>query len=361
MFVQPAPAVAAQRSAASLFEQRRSLVCGHRRVRSVRQPSRVFEPELAASAETQTPAQSTSFKDAALAALVKGVLNIEPLASLLKKQARKTITKRAEKMGLDWTRRVEELKAEDLEGYMARVENKGLKIPEYYKVDFHTYPSGNLSWEAATEIEVSSVAVHASIYPDLPMEEGDKALRGSYSAKLRELVPGEPARVLDVGCSTGLSTLELEELYPGAAVTGIDLSPYFLAVARLRADQRGSKTEFVHAAAEATGLADGSVDLASICLVTHELPQAPTRQMLREMHRVVRPGGYLAMMDQDPHSEVFRRMAPALKTLFRSTEPYLEEYQALDMPQALREAGFEAVTVASNSPRHRTIVARKPL
>ncbi len=39
---------------------------------------------------------------------------------------------------------------------------------------------------------------------------------------------------MDVGCSVGVNTRWLAQEFPGASVVGLDLSPYFLAVAELR-------------------------------------------------------------------------------------------------------------------------------
>ena len=47
----------------------------------------------------------------------------------------------------------------------------------------------------------------------------------------------EPREVLDLGCSVGLSSRWLAAEWPQAQVTGLDLSPYFLAVAELRERQ----------------------------------------------------------------------------------------------------------------------------
>jgi ubiquinone/menaquinone biosynthesis C-methylase UbiE len=61
-------------------------------------------------------------------------------------------------------------------------------------------------------------------------------------------------------------------------VTGLDLSPYFLAVAELRERQAGGgggarqRVRYMHADMEHSGLPDGSFDLVSIQFVTHELP-----------------------------------------------------------------------------------------
>lgn len=43
---------------------------------------------------------------------------------------------------------------------------------------------------------------------------------------------------VDLGCSTGLSTLELHAAFPEAQITALDLSPYFIAVANHDQQQR---------------------------------------------------------------------------------------------------------------------------
>jgi hypothetical protein len=51
-------------------------------------------------------------------------------------------------------------------------------------------------------------------------------------------------------------------------------------------------------------------------------------------------------------------MPPYILTLLKSTEPYLDEYFALDISQAFYDAGFERPTITCNTPRHRTVIAR---
>jgi ubiquinone/menaquinone biosynthesis C-methylase UbiE len=127
-----------------------------------------------------------------------------------------------------------------------------------------------------------------------------------------------------------MSTFALQEIYPQAKITGLDLSPYFLAVAR-NSHKCNATINWVHAAAESTGLADASFDLISIFLVCHELPQSATKEIFVEMKRLLRPGGYLTIMDMNPNSEVYKKMPPYILTLLKSTEPYLDEYFTLDI------------------------------
>jgi len=61
------------------------------------------------------------------------------------------------------------------------------------------------------------------------------------------------------------------------------------------------------------------------------------------------------MVDQDPGSSVLQRLPAPVATLLKSTEPFIEEYFALDMPAALQEAGFRNPSIRPCDPRHRVI------
>jgi ubiquinone/menaquinone biosynthesis C-methylase UbiE len=289
--------------------------------------------------------------------LVNGVLAIKPLANLAKHRARQMMIKRAEKMGVPWTQEVEQLQSRSWTNDLARVENPQLSYPDYYLTSFHAYETGNMSWQAAFEVEPAAYAVHAKIWQGAGVQ-GDFKLRQSYHHILNNQIPHPPQDILDMGCSVGMSTFALQEIYPQAKITGLDLSPYFLAVAEYRSQQRHSNINWIHAPAETTGLPDASFDLVSIFLVCHELPQSPTKQIFKEARRLLRPGGYLGIMDMNPKSEAFVKMPPYILTLLKSTEPYLDEYFNLDIEQALVEAGFQTPTITANSPRHRTVIAQ---
>lgn len=61
--------------------------------------------------------------------------------------------------------------------------------------------------------------------------------------QLLQDMPGAPQpaavqNVVDVGCAAGVSSQALRELFPAAHVTGIDLSPYMIAVGRYHQEQR---------------------------------------------------------------------------------------------------------------------------
>ncbi len=321
----------------------------------------------------------------AMSSLVNGVLSVEPLARLAKYQARKMMINRAETLGVYWRDEVNALRSRrpesldgtvqtneqlneihpDWEAERAAIANPDTTYPSYYANKFHAYDEGNLGWLPAMEEGVAARAVHARIWPKEDERsgiQGDNSLRASYHQVLRELLPTLPNHVIDLGCGTGLSSFALQKTFPVAQITGVDLSSHFLTVAQYQAASQPAKhpnIRWVHAAAEATGLPAGSADLVSACLVFHELPTTAAQQIIAEAYRLVRPGGHFAIMDMNPQSETFTKMQPYVLTLFKSTEPFLDQYLASDIAKQLKETGFSTLSVVCNTPRHRTIVACK--
>jgi len=303
--------------------------------------------------------------------VVNAILAIKPLANLAKHQARQMMIKRANSIGVPWLEEVAALKVRDWSQDLAAVQNPNLTYPDYYVTSFHAYEEGNLGWEPALEVEVAAHAVHARIWQEAGAE-GDLWLRQSYHDALKPQLSHPPKDIVDLGCSVGMSTFALQSAFPNATVTGIDLSPYFLAIAKYRTEMRtagnGTRLQgttandapptWIHAPAEATGLPSQSYDLVSACLLFHELPQSAAIAVFQEARRLLKPGGTFAFMDMNPQSQIYATMPPYVLTLLKSTEPYLDQYFALDVVAALVEAGFETPTITPNSPRHRTVVAK---
>ena len=312
--------------------------------------------------------------DAVAKTLINGVLSVKPLAEFAKNRARTMMIKRAESIGVCWRDQVKQLRArgssQDFnpvwEEELAAIANNQLAYPDYYLTSFHAYEEGNLGWLPAMEVESAARAVHARLWPEGDAR-GDIRLRQSYHRVLKEKLPSDPETIIDLGCSVGLDTFSLQATYSEAEITGVDLSPYFLAVARYRQSQRCAESnvarksliQWLHAPAEATGLPSESADLVSACLIFHELPQSAAIAVLKEAARLVKPGGHFALMDVNPKSEVYATMPPYILTLLKSTEPYLDEYFGLDVEQALRDAGFKPPAITFNTVRHRTFVAQK--
>lgn len=159
------------------------------------------------------------------------------------------------------------------------------------------------------------------------------------------------AKVLDVGCGPGTITAGLADRVPRGQVTGIDAAPEILGQARAAAGER-QNLDFATADVYALGYPDDSFDLVHAHQVLQHLGD-PVRA-LREMRRVTRPGGIVAVRDADYGGMTWY---PALPVL----DEWRQLYQRVargnggepDAGRRLhawaREAGFTDVTCSSST------------
>jgi ubiquinone/menaquinone biosynthesis C-methylase UbiE len=104
--------------------------------------------------------------------------------------------------------------------------------------------------------------------------------------------------LLDVGCGPGTITADLAAIVAPGGVTAIDVSTDVLDAARNVAAERGlTNVEFTVADVNALRFADGTFDVVHAHQVLQHL--ADPVAALREMRRVCRPGGVIAVRDVD--------------------------------------------------------------
>jgi len=101
------------------------------------------------------------------------------------------------------------------------------------------------------------------------------------------------AEVLEVAPGPGYLALELTKL--GYAVTGLDVSRTFVAIAGANAARAGAAAHFLHGDAAHMPFADASFDYC-LCRAAFKNFRDP-EAALQEMHRVLRPGGAAVVID----------------------------------------------------------------
>lgn len=117
----------------------------------------------------------------------------------------------------------------------------------------------------------------------------------SASLAAAELQPGES--LADIGCGTGELAMMAERLGEGRQAIGLDATPGMIAQARLRAAAIGSRARFEIGIAETLPMATGSLHAITSSFFFHHLPSPVKREALREMWRVLAPGGRLVIAD----------------------------------------------------------------
>jgi ubiquinone/menaquinone biosynthesis C-methylase UbiE len=130
-------------------------------------------------------------------------------------------------------------------------------------------------------------------------------------------------------------------------VTGIDLSPYLTAEAERVAAHEGlgDRVEFRVGDSQRLGLPDQSFDAAVAHTLVSHVPDPLA--VLKELRRVVRPGGLIGIFDGDYASLTFGSSDPAQgkaddETIINAivTNPRVMR----QMPQLLRDAGLDLAT-----------------
>ncbi|KAG8369522.1 hypothetical protein BUALT_Bualt14G0022300 [Buddleja alternifolia] len=300
--------------------------------------------------------------------LVGALISFKPLFSVLKLGARQVFISTAEKTNIPWRDMTKEILESDVYSEKDVVEDPSIVYPDYLDfieaIIFKNYLS-----KAAAEAEAATMSmVRRAIPYASSLDEANQIVRGNWLEAI-ESHHKQYSRnstvedILDIGCSVGVSTRFLADKFPSAKVTGLDLSPYFLAVAQYKDKKRNElkePTRWIHGNGENTGLPSKSLDLVSIAYVFHECPERAIKNMVKEAFRLLRPGGTFAVTDNSPKSKILQELSPVLFTLMKSTEPFLDEYYLTDLERTLQEVGFANVQTSLTDPRHRTVTATVP-
>jgi arsenite methyltransferase len=166
------------------------------------------------------------------------------------------------------------------------------------------------------------------------------AQRTGVVASLRP-EPGE--RVLDLGVGPGFLAAEIAtEVGRQGRVCGVDISDDMLAIAATRDSGPDAATlELRRGSAEDLPYDDGSFDAVVSTQVLEYVPDVP--RALTEVHRVLRPGGRVLILDTDWDSLVWRSPdAEVMSRVLVAWEEHLADpYLPRTLSRSLRDAGFD--------------------
>jgi demethylmenaquinone methyltransferase/2-methoxy-6-polyprenyl-1,4-benzoquinol methylase len=137
----------------------------------------------------------------------------------------------------------------------------------------------------------------------------DQSWRRRTVRAVSEVLPaGGAPRILDVATGTGDLAIALAKAHPNGHVIGLDPSPGMLEIAKQKFARRGLAIELVQGDAQALPQASCSIDAATIAFGIRNVPDRP--QALRELARVVRPGGRIGVLElSEPRRGVMASLA----------------------------------------------------
>jgi len=105
------------------------------------------------------------------------------------------------------------------------------------------------------------------------------------------------SRVLDIGCGTGSLSILIKRVHPDVAVVGLDPDSKALARARRKAERAAVSIQFDQGFSDALEYGEGTFDHVFSSMMFHHLGLDEKEKTLREVRRVLKPGGLFAILD----------------------------------------------------------------
>ncbi len=177
------------------------------------------------------------------------------------------------------------------------------------------------------------------LYDTISWLIGERALKRRLIEQAR-IAPGHA--VLDLGCGTGTLALLIKESCPTAEVTGVDIDPRILAIARGKIAAAGVGIRLVEGSATAPPLAPASFDRILTTLVLHHLTTEQKRAALAATNRLLKPGGELHVADWGKPQNALMRFASLSFRLTDGAETTGANVRG-ELPSLLAGAGFADV------------------
>lgn len=218
-------------------------------------------------------------------------------------------------------------------------------IPAYQSaVDIHCVPGSYFLerfdgdvWPGARS-DLGSVAFAMGNHGAL---NDDKGLVGAAFLKER-FADLDPKRILDMGCTIGMSTLPYCDAFPHAQVHGIDVSAPCLRYGHARAQALAKRVHFRQADAQHTPFEPGSFDVVVSHILMHETSSEALPAIFKEAHRLLSPGGVMLHIEVPVKKDTAFEQAMANWDSLYNNEPFWACLSQTALKPLAQHAGFHA-------------------
>jgi len=179
-------------------------------------------------------------------------------------------------------------------------------------------------------------------------------------SQLQQRFPNlKPQRILDLGCGVGVHSQAIALEFPEAEYHGVDVAAGLLRFGHLIAERRGTPIHFHQRDAARTGFDAGSFDLVLSNIMFHETNSARLPQILRECHRVLKPGGVMLHADVATQSSRLALDDQVMNDwqVRWNGEPFWTGFAERDMLKEMIAAGFSPAQCFTEYVQHGKSVA----
>jgi ubiquinone/menaquinone biosynthesis C-methylase UbiE len=159
---------------------------------------------------------------------------------------------------------------------------------------------------------------------------------------MHEINPEAGEHILEFGFGTGSNLIIISKSRPDAIYTGLDIDPKMKTIAQKRFQKNSISASLELYNGDRFPFEDESFDKVFSCLVFHQLDRSIKENCLRELYRVLKPGGKLIIADFGKASSIFMRVCFITIQLLDGIKRTTDNVKGL-LPQIVRDAGFIGV------------------
>ncbi len=239
--------------------------------------------------------------------------------------------------------------------------NPDIKIPRYNAaIDIHCMPGGYGGEITEDDVYAGALVDRGGYYYVVPFmghradtfkDTRERLYGGAAGNNIIRLIKREfpdlkPQRILDMGCGIGRGTFPYVETYPDAEIHAIDVAAPQLRYGHARAEAFDRRIHFSQQSAERTDFPDDYFDLVVSHGLCHETSGKAVRNIMNEIHRVLRPGGVTMHSDPqlgrglDPHDAFVHDW-----DTYYNNEPFWGPLHDIGATDLFVKAGFPAESV----------------
>lgn len=228
--------------------------------------------------------------------------------------------------------------------------NPELDIPRYVSaVDVHLIPGCFHNEYAKDDVAQGAVVSFGGMVFSgaMPWRRGLAGKFGAVGESIgyyfKQKYPDfKPRRILDMGTSSGKNLLPYAEIFPDAELYAIDVGAPLLRYGHAKAEASGIAVHFSQQDAEHTDFPDGHFDLIVSSFFFHEVPVKVTKSIIKECHRLLAKGGFMAHMELPPRKacDPYLNFYWDWDTL-NNNEPSYSAFRASDPTEICADAGFD--------------------
>lgn len=218
------------------------------------------------------------------------------------------------------------------------------KVPAYLTFyDIHLQPGGYHTTLGPDDVSSGALYDRATyLYAMGNLGPKSDYLGLSLIAHFKKRFPHiQPKRILDMGCTTGNSSVPWKEAFPDAEVYGIDVGESMLRYAHARSESMGVPVHYSQQNAERTNFPDGFFDIVVSHIIMHETSTPAVTRIFAESKRLLRDGGVMLHMDNPrlkdlPPFDAFL----AEWEVYNNNERFGGTYREMDIVAEGEKAGF---------------------